>query len=112
MGVDAQSIAEAIQLNLDKDCDVLVWDQGSFEISKTYIESLVDLARVVLQVEEPVLGPPFQLGEHELPRPVHQGLGEVAGGGAALGHEQGLAVIVTLLAGRREPASKAVASRG
>lgn len=39
-------IAEAIQLNLDKDCDVLVWDQGSFEISKTYIESLVELARV------------------------------------------------------------------
>ena len=39
-------IANAIRLNLEKDAVVLVWNEGPFEISKTYIESLEELAKV------------------------------------------------------------------
>ena len=52
------SIANAIKENLDNDADIVVWNQNAFELSSTYLESLVkqmhkaDFALLVLTQDD------------------------------------------------------------
>jgi len=45
--VEGINVAYAIHQNLDHDAEVTVWDQGVFELSKTTIESLIDILDIV-----------------------------------------------------------------
>lgn len=45
--VEGLAVAYAIQTNLLHDCELTVWSQGAFELSKTTIESLMDLLNQV-----------------------------------------------------------------
>jgi predicted nucleotide-binding protein len=41
---EGRDVADAIQLNLDRDCEVVVWDQGVFGLSQGTLEALVETA--------------------------------------------------------------------
>ena len=40
---ESRGVAYAVQRNLEDDAEVVVWDQGIFELSKSYLESLMEL---------------------------------------------------------------------